>query len=192
MIKKKNKLILWLVSRCETDIKREEYAKTLNKYIPVDIYGKCNWTETLNQDHYDAGMNFWNLYKPYKFYFSFETTSCYDYITDKFFRALRYGLVPIVSGDINNYEKFAPKNSYINSNDFKSPQELANYLKYLDNNDNEYRKYFEWIHEYQFYEKKHWCELCRKLSDGQEPHKTYSNITDWWTHGKDNKLAYEI
>ena len=38
-MQQKTKLIFWLVSHCETDNKREEYAKTLNQYIPVDIYG---------------------------------------------------------------------------------------------------------------------------------------------------------
>ena len=38
-MQQKTKLIFWLVSHCETDNKREEYAKTLNQYISVDIYG---------------------------------------------------------------------------------------------------------------------------------------------------------
>ena len=154
LIKKKNKLVLWLVSRCETDNKREEYAKTLNKYIPVDIYGECNWTETLNLEQPDSKISFWDVYKPYKFYFAFENSNCYDYVSEKFFRALRYSLLPIVMGGTTNYEKFAPQNSYIDVNNFQSPLKLAEYLKYLDENDDEFRKYFEWIHDYQFYEKK--------------------------------------
>ena len=38
-MEQKTKLIFWLVSHCETDNKREEYAKTLNQYIQIDIYG---------------------------------------------------------------------------------------------------------------------------------------------------------
>ena len=38
-MQQKTRLIFWLVSHCETDNKREEYANTLNQYIPVHIYG---------------------------------------------------------------------------------------------------------------------------------------------------------
>ena len=38
---RKTKLALWLVSHCETDNKREDYVKSLQKYIPVDIFGYC-------------------------------------------------------------------------------------------------------------------------------------------------------
>ena len=154
LVKKKNKLVFWLVSHCETDNKREEYAKTLNKYIPVDIFGGCNWTETLNRDTPEFRIPFTKLYKPYKFYLAFENSNCYEYVSEKFFRALQHGLVPIVMGGANNYEKIAPKKSYIKTKDFKSPRKLAEYLKYLDSNDNEYLKYFDWTHDYQFYEQR--------------------------------------
>ena len=38
---KKTKLAFWIVSHCETDNKREDYAKKLQEYMPIDIYGKC-------------------------------------------------------------------------------------------------------------------------------------------------------
>ena len=44
-----------------------------------------------------------------------------------------------------NIDDFTPSNrSIINVADFDSPEELAKYLIYLSENDEEYYKYFEW------------------------------------------------
>ena len=37
----KKKLVAWVVSNCETNSRREEYVRELQKHIPVDIFGKC-------------------------------------------------------------------------------------------------------------------------------------------------------
>ena len=42
------------------------------------------------------------------------------------------------------YENAAPEHSYINAADFASPQDLADYLRHLDENDEEYLSYFWW------------------------------------------------
>ena len=39
--KKKSKAVYWIASHCPTEIKREQYAKALQKFIQVDIYGDC-------------------------------------------------------------------------------------------------------------------------------------------------------
>ncbi len=51
--------------------------------------------------------------------------------------------------DQMDYLAVAPENSFIDARKFKSPQDLANYLIYLDRNDDEYLKYFEWKDKYQ-------------------------------------------
>ena len=191
-MKSKKKLIFWLVSDCETDNKREEYAKMLNKFIPVDIYGKCNWKETINKTIPDGKEAYKILQKEYKFYLAFENSNCYDYISEKFSRTMGHGIVPIVMGGSNNYKRFAPENSYINVIDFKSPEHLAEYLKQLDMNDNEYLKYFKWIKNYRIFEPLQWCQLCRKLNNAKESKKSYSNITDWWIHDPNKKLACDV
>ena len=49
----------------------------------------------------------------YKFYLSFENSFCRDYITEKFWKVLKYRVVPIVLG-AGNYSLYAPPKSYIN------------------------------------------------------------------------------
>ena len=42
------------------------------------------------------------------------------------------------------YEALLPKNSFIHIDDFNSTEDLAKHLIYLDENDSQYLKYFEW------------------------------------------------
>ena len=117
----------------------------------------------------------------YKFYLSFENSLCQDYVTEKFFKVLNYDIVPIVMGGAN-YSKFAPEKSYIDARGFKSISDLANYLKYLDQNNTAYAEYFEWknyfqvMHDYS----KAFCQLCQALNNPNEPTKSYADIFKWW------------
>ena len=40
-MKNKVKMAYWLVSDCKTDNRREDYVKELQKYINIDIFGRC-------------------------------------------------------------------------------------------------------------------------------------------------------
>ncbi len=54
-------------------------------------------------------------------------------------------MVPIVLGAYKeDYESTLPPHSYINVDDFRSIEELAAYLRYLDRNDTAYAAYFAW------------------------------------------------
>ena len=64
----------------------------------------------------------------YRFYLSFENSLCEDYVTEKFFRILRYNVIPVTYNGAA-MDKFAPKHSYINALDFKSVSGLAKYLE---------------------------------------------------------------
>ena len=101
----------------------------------------------------------------YKFYLSFENSLCEDYVTEKFFNILNYNLVPIVLGGAN-YSKFAPVKSFIDVRDFKSIAHLAEYIKYLDQNETAYSEYFEWKNYFSVVDedvKKGFCHLCQVI-----------------------------
>ena len=185
---KKKKLISWMVSNCHTPSKREKYVRELQKYINVDIYGACGnmkcpkkWTQ---KDSGCMGM----IGKTYKFYLAFENSLCKDYVTEKFFKAFSYNLVPVVRGEAN-YTKYIPPGYkwFINSADFQSPKELADYLLYLDNNPTEYAKYLEGREHYDFHtyfnirDSPAWCDLCEKLHHDNLPVKVYKHIDKWWS-----------
>ena len=58
--------------------------------------------------------------------------------------------VPVVLGGKSqrDYLKFLPPHSYINVEDFESPKDLAEYLKFLDEDAKEYNKYHQWRKDY--------------------------------------------
>lgn len=82
------------------------------------------------------------------------------------------------------YKRFAPPNSYIHVDDFTGPQQLAEFLHFLDKNDNEYNKYFEWKGTGEISDVKMWCRVCALLHAPIRK-KVYHNFNDWWQF--DNK-----
>ena len=155
---KRKKLAAWLVSHCETRNYRELLVQSLQKYVQIDIYGTCG-----NQACSFPGDCRDYLADNYKFYLAFENSLCVDYLTEKLWSQLRRDIVPITYAWINNTEVLPP-NSYINALDFESVKDLAEYLIYLDENEQEYRKYFQWKGKYRVIDGGNGlCLTCKKL-----------------------------
>jgi hypothetical protein len=121
------------------------------------------------------------LLDEYKFYLSAENSLCADYVSEKFYRALKTDIIPVVYGGAD-YAAYAPPHSYIHVADFASPKQLAEYLLLLDKNEALYLKYFEWKKDYDVLRGPldGWCDLCAKLNDPQEPAKVYESMAEWW------------
>ncbi|KAF2368339.1 Lipid droplet-associated hydrolase [Trinorchestia longiramus] len=117
-------------------------VQNLQKYIPVDVFGKCGTKSCPKHKDHNPDECFRLVEKKYKFYFAFENSLCDNYITEKFFGAARFDIVPVVYG-LGAYEELAPSHSFINALDFASTRHLADYLKYLDSNDTAYNQYFD-------------------------------------------------
>jgi alpha-1,3-fucosyltransferase len=97
----KKKLAFALISNCDriyTSSRRLEYIKELNRYVSVEIYGKCG-IKCASENCREL------LYKKYKFVLAFENSICEDYVSEKFFLPLKYKVVPIVMGGAN-YSEF--------------------------------------------------------------------------------------
>ncbi len=109
--------------------KRENYVEELQKYIQVDIYGKCGNSNVCPKGEGNGCLR--RLAKQYKFYLAFENGICKEYVTEKFVRTLQYPNIPIVLGGAN-YSRLSPELSFINVFDFASAKHLADYLLYLD------------------------------------------------------------
>ncbi|XP_055958539.1 alpha-(1,3)-fucosyltransferase C-like [Patella vulgata] len=151
IMKQKFKLVSIFSSNCGVPSQREKYINLLRKYIPVDFYGRCgNLTCPKSHDCFISNA------KTYKFYLSFENSLCRDYVSEKFFRPESLDIVAVTRGGAN-YSKIAPAKTYIDTSDFKSVKDLANFLLYLDRNDTAYRQYLE---NKQSYESIYMCILC--------------------------------
>jgi len=93
-------------------------------------------------------------------------------------------MIPVVMGASKiDYETLAPKNSFIHIDDFRSPQDLAEYLVRLDNNDTAYNEYFRWKDEASGHiEQTHFlCEVCAmvKMSKLVPIHSRLPNGFQW-------------
>jgi hypothetical protein len=107
---RKKKSIAWFVSNCDSESKREIYVKELQKYIDVDVYGKCGPLKCKNNSCYEM------MAQNYKFYLSFENSVsfdnhfyrkvknfifllvqqlCKDYVTEKLFKIIGYHVIPV-------------------------------------------------------------------------------------------------
>ncbi len=149
---------LWLVSNCESRA-RIRMALGLQKHFPVKIYGACRLSveleallglardSLLGRFIYGLGKAVGSFYsygkcdrysaceieeiRRNKFYLSFESKNCTDvYITEKFFRMLRYDLIPVLlQPNREFYDRIAPPNSFIHAQDFGfDPEKLAAYM----------------------------------------------------------------
>ena len=183
----KNKFVLWVVSHCGTI--REKYVKKLLKYIKVDIYGKCSGVYG-QENQCSHSSNCENLFKPYKFYLAFENGLCTDYITEKFWTALRRNSVPIVLAKDYYGPDVVPPRSFISVQDFPSVKALAEYLLYLDKNDTAYNGYFSWKQEFAFKRIHSFaaCEVCDSLHNECLKPKVYHDFFDtFWNEEVDCK-----
>lgn len=170
VLKRKTKLSAAVISNCGTTSGARTRLQIIKKMkqlgLEVDTLGKCYGRRVKESDR-----EFEKMLEKYKFFLSFENAfHCRDYITEKFMiNGYRAGTVPVVLGATKaEYEAVAPKGSFIFVEDFTTVASLVNYLKYLDDHDEEYLKYFRWI------EAAHsllpepkgafgFCRLCRQI-----------------------------
>ena len=136
-------------------------------------FGKCvvNATNASQQCPRDSPCELEKLAKS-KFYLAFESWSTRsDYITEKFWRTLSHGAIPVVIGPKReDYERIAPPHSFIYVEDYENAESLARYLKYVGENQNEYAKYHRWRTDYETryrasdVDPTRFCELCYRLN----------------------------
>ncbi|RZF48276.1 hypothetical protein LSTR_LSTR006243 [Laodelphax striatellus] len=177
----KTKKVAWIVSNCaDVHNNRRMYADELNQFIEVDIYGGCGRLKC-PQSYGDGDECFKLLDKDYKFYLSFENSNCREYITEKFLKnGLGHKVIPIVMGaPKEDYERIAPKNSFIHVEDFDSPEHLAAYLHELDQDDDLFNSYFKWKGMGEVLDTYFYCRLCAMLND-DFPDKYYPRFSDFW------------
>ena len=122
---------------------RNDFARELMAHMKIDSYGRFLNNRQLRTE--DRGHETkLRLIANYKFCLGFENTIAPDYVTEKFFEPLIGGTVPVYRG-APNIDLFAPgPKSFIDASKFSGPKELAEFLIYLDKNDDLYRQYFAW------------------------------------------------
>ncbi|XP_072725455.1 alpha-(1,3)-fucosyltransferase 11 [Ciconia boyciana] len=143
--------VLYMQSHCDVPSDRDRYVRELMKYIQVDSYGKCLHNRELPSERLrdtstatTEDSEFMTFIARYKFHLALENAICDDYMTEKLWRPMHLGAVPVYRGS-PAVRDWMPNNlSIILIDDFDSPQELAKYLDFLDKNGEEYMKYLEY------------------------------------------------
>ena len=188
--------IAWIVSHCDTASKRENYVKEMQKYhgLKIDVFGKCGNNSELEISDRQTGWfaAYEKLASDYKFYLSFENSRCHDYITEKFFTALKVGMIPVVLGGLSkcDYEKIAPPHSFLHVDDFKSPEHLMKELHAIAKDSVLFNSYFWWRHYYRVEvnilccPSHEWtypaCQLCDILNSNNNTKNNYDDFTAFW------------
>ena len=195
---------MWMVSNCHATNARELYIRQLKRYMPLYVYGACGrfklpYCYKNHQKLESCIEHEQTVINKYKFYFAFANSFCEDYITEEAFRAIRgeSNPLPIVMGG-GPYDPYLPRGSYLDVNQFSGPKALADHLHFLDTNDEEYNKYFQWKINYTCQWVNPHCSLCDSLYElrnkrnvarnmhqvfGQYQcsiRQTYSTIFHWW------------
>lgn len=152
-----------------------------NFFARLYEYGKCNKYSNCEIEEI----------KNSKFYFSFESKNCSNlYITEKFFRILRYNVIPVViQPNRVFYEKIAPPNSFIHAADFDyDARKLAEYLEKVAGDYNLFVKYMAWkvkyetVHIGKSCEARRLCELCTRLNQ-EKKEIYYESVSKWFNKG---------
>ncbi|XP_028405308.1 glycoprotein 3-alpha-L-fucosyltransferase A-like [Dendronephthya gigantea] len=212
IVRNKTKLAAALISNCHfVKNGRGQYVEELRKYMEVDVFGKCGNENLKCSGHYTKKAC--DKIKDYKFFLAFENSNCRDYVSFKMWmQGFGNDAVPVVMGAYKeDYIEHVrvPSNSIIHVDDFKSPRELAEYLKMLDKNETAYRELHKWRetykidYDYRFLGSFAWSTLCSKLNSRyNEPPRWHETITDFehpskdcylnkWVKKKCNKNPYD-
>ncbi|KAK7501022.1 hypothetical protein BaRGS_00007902 [Batillaria attramentaria] len=144
--------IVYVHSDCDPPSDRDHYVKLLMEYIPVDSYGLCLNNKKMPQhlqqpvesmDHSD----FYELLSQYKFALAMENAVCEDYITEKLWRPLMLGVVPIAYGSPSVTDLLPSNSSAVVITDFQDVKHLAQHIHKLNTDDAAYERYLTWKKE---------------------------------------------
>ena len=185
---------VWFVSNCNS-IFRINIGNSLGEYFPIIINGYCSKKFKASKIKVDESPCSReskceiDYLSSNKFYLAFESTNCSDYITEKFWRSLSFGLIPIViQPSKESYERIAPVDSFIHAQDFNfDARLLAEYLQKVSNSFDLYLKHTKWRLNYKSYfkgedlEQKRFCQLCTKLNK-ESSLMYYESISSWFNN----------
>lgn len=94
--------------------------------------------------------------------------------------------ISVMGAQKEAYEVLGPVDSFIHIDDFKGPQELANYLHELDLNDHSYNQFFRYVDTGEFkFPISTMCRLCDHINyfkeSGYQQFYTKDQFEEFWT-----------
>ena len=191
---RKNEAV-WAVSNCGIE-HRNNFVLDLGNHFPISIRGNC---ETYLKHRVSKGTQIkfhsekcgmgclYDQFREQKFYLSLENRDREDYVTEKFWRSISMGIIPIViSPRKRDYERIAPKDSFIHFDDFdRDLKRLTTYLHQVSTDFDTYYKHRKWSIEFVALAKGEdvdpyrICELCAQLNN-QKSTIYYKKLSDFF------------
>lgn len=144
--------ILYIQTSCVAPTERDEYVKELMKYQQIDSYGACLNNKPLPHHLKEINSNYINnLYHKiflkfmarYKFVLTIENGVCDDYISEKLWRAIHVGVVPIYFGAPTIRDWLPNNKSALLVDDFPSLELLSARINTLMRDDDLYEEYLQ-------------------------------------------------
>lgn len=171
---RRDKLAISIISDCHASSLRGEYEVKLNHYLNgrVDRFGRCAKRPLPG----NLLSNQAKLISQYKFYFAFENTIQDGYVTEKLFFTLNIPVIPVYYGCLN-VPNVTKTPSFIKASDFSSPKSLADYLLFIDTNNQEFMKFHEWRWNPQLFEEEYLHRLTFGAA-GPDEQLTYLNVSN--------------
>ena len=153
---------------CDPKNNRNDYVKAIAEVIWVDAPSNCfnnmKWPFCEGRPCTKV-----EILRNYKFNLAFENGDSPGYVTEKIYDAFEAGVLPVYMGT-RDVAEAVPKGSYIYVSDFKTPQDVANYLKKVIRNETLYRSYFQWKYKHDdtefekrnraLWEDDYFCRVC--------------------------------
>jgi hypothetical protein len=99
----------WVAKNCRSSNHREQFVEAImGAGVRVDNFGGCMHNKNFPVGYQDTAENLMQLLSKYKFYLSFENSICRHYYTEKLFRSLEIGVIPILLGHPADSEYLLP------------------------------------------------------------------------------------
>ena len=149
--------------------------------LEIDIYGACSGK---SPDEEMARIGEEAFFSRYRFRIAFENSICEDYVTEKFFNALKtseeYGVVPIVLAG-SNHSTFLTSKAFVTI-DLGQIEQIAFYLKSFKDKGKfgQIEQFFDWQQKYTVahgkFVVKPFHDLCQRL--WTKSHKENDQVTN--------------
>ena len=117
---------------------RTRYIRELMRYVNIDSYGRC-FHNTQEPSSRENGYSMVDIASTYRMVVTFENTIQTDYITEKIVLVYLSGAIPVYWGPPEIYSWVPGNHSFIDASKFSGPQELAAYLKSVEESDELFR-----------------------------------------------------
>ena len=190
------KFAMAMISNCDNR-ERINLVKRIKEILGENLYlaGRCFKNPVDN--HYVSLKNMTKLekihsmIKRHRFFLAFENSACDEYITEKVWRTLNLGVIPIIrAAEEATFKSQLPPNSYvyISKDAAKSKETIKTLIDGID-----YAKLTDWSRKDQIesLKQKHQChksysdemrlcQLCKKLVNQEDFNLPAENLAKWW------------